>query len=201
MARAAQNQAKQNFNNSQDTFGQAKGDAAGFGGNASHIYGTLEPQLEAEAANPQGYGQVDLNAMNTAVGQSTGGATAGAKGEGYLDAARTGNRGGFQTALDESAREGMRTNANAALNIQGKNAELKEKQKQLALAGLGNLYGENSGNELKALGLENESIGAGNQSIGEENQAGQSGWFQNLIAGLKALNPGYSKSGGFSAGG
>lgn len=185
MARKAQQQANQNFNNSQDTFGQAKGDAAGFGGNASHIYGTLEPQLEQEALNPQGYGGSDLAAMNTAVGQATGGATAAAKGEADLDAARTGNRGGFQTALDESARNGMRTNADAALAIQGKNADLKQRQQQAGIAGLGNLYGENTGDELKALGLENESIGEGNNSINAGVNASNSGWYQNLLNYMK----------------
>lgn len=196
MARAAQNQAKQNFNDSQDTFGQAKGDAGGFGGNASHIYGTLEPQLEGEALNPQGYGASDIAGMNTQVGQATGGATAAAKGEGELDAARTGNRGGFQTALDDSARTGMRTNADAALAIQGKNADLKQKQQQVGISGLEGLYGENSGDELKALGLENESIGEGNQSVGAETAAGNSGWYQNLLNYMNtAANVGKAASG------
>lgn len=193
MARKAQNQASQNFDNSQDTFGQAKGAAGDFSGNAKHLYDTLSPQLEAEAANPQGYGASDVAGMNTAVGQSTGGATAGAVGEGNLDAARTGNRGGFQTALDESARNGQRVNADAALAIQGKNADLKQRQQQAGIAGLGQLYGENAGDELKSLGLENQSIDAGNQAIGEESQAGNSGWFQNLM-GLGSLGLGAFKA-------
>lgn len=181
MARAAQSQAKQNFDNSQKAFGQANDAATGFGGNASHIFGNLEPQLEHEAIDPQGYGGSALAGMNTQVGQATGGATAAAKGEGELDAARTGNRGGFQTALDESARTGARTNADAALSIQSKDADLKQRQQQAGIAGLEGLYGENAGDELKSLGLENQSIDVGNNSIDAESKAGQSGWLQNIL--------------------
>jgi hypothetical protein len=188
MARSAQKQASTNFDNSQKTLGQATDASHEFGGNASHLFGVLDPTLEQEALHPQGFSGEDLAAMNTAVGQATGGATAGAKGEGYLDAARTGNRGGFQTALDESAREGMRTNADAALNIQGQNANLRERNRQSGIAGLGALYGENAGDELKSLGLENESIGEGNQAIDEETKAGQSGWFQNMLGAINAAS-------------
>lgn len=119
--------------------------------------------------------------MNTAVQQGTGGATAGAVGQAGLDAERTGNRGAMQGALDESAREGERTNADAALAIGSKNADLKAKQQQAGLAGLGQLYDQNSNDELGALGQENNSIAEGNQSINTETQAGNSGWFQNLM--------------------
>jgi len=167
VARAAQKQAK-------DTYDQSTGVAKTAGSNAGNIYSTLEPQLQQEAANPQGYGESELSHMNTAVGQATGGSVAGAVGQGNLDAARTGNRGGYQTTLDESARNAQRTNADAALSIEGKNADLKQRQQQAGIAGLGALHGEESADQLKALGLEDQATNTGIE-------AGKSGWFQNLM--------------------
>lgn len=187
MARAAQAQAKQDFNNSQSTFGQANADSSKFGSNADQIGATLTPQLEAEAANPQGYGDSAVAGMNTAVQQGTGGSTAGAVGQAGLDAERTGNRGAMQGALDESAREGQRTNADAALEIGSKNADLKQKQQQAGIAGLGQLYSQDSSDELNALNAENGSTNAGNQSINTELQAGNSGWFQNMTGFMNAI--------------
>lgn len=199
MARAAQAQAKQDFNNSQSTFGQANADSSKFGSNADQIGATLTPQLEAEAANPQGYGDSAVAGMNTAVQQGTGGSTAGAVGQAGLDAERTGNRGAMQGVLDESAREGQRTNADAALEIGSKNADLKAKQQQAGIAGLGQLYDQNSNDELNALNAENGSTSAGNQSINAEDQAGQSGWLQNLTGFMSALRgAGTNGKGGFS---
>src|SRR5689334_24958224 len=99
MARAATNQAK-------DTFGQAKSLQGTSNANAQGIFGPLLQSYEGEINNPQGIGQVGLNAENTASQQSTGGSTAGAVGQNNLMAARTRNKGGFQIANDESARAG-----------------------------------------------------------------------------------------------
>lgn len=137
--------------------------------------------------------------MNTAVQQGTGGSTAGAVGQAGLDAERTGNRGALQGALDESAREGMRTNADASLAINSKNADLKAKQQQAGLSGLEGLYGQNSTDELNALGQENNSIGEGNQSVNAELAAGNSGWLQNITGFMGALRgAGTNGKGGFS---
>jgi hypothetical protein len=69
---------------------------------------------------------------------------------------------------------------------------LKQRQKQAGLAGLGELYGENEKEELGALGAENEATDAATK-------AGQSGWFQNLIAGINAASNAAkaAKPGGF----
>lgn len=187
MARAAAQQAKQDFNNSQSTFNQANADSSKFGSNADQIGATLTPQLESEAANPQGYGDSAVAKMNTGIQQGTGGAIAGAVGEDGLDAERTGNRGAMQGALDESAREGMRTNSDAALKIGQADADLKAKQQQAALSGLGQLYDQNSSDELNALNAENGSTNAGNSSINAELASGQSGWFQNMTGFMNAL--------------
>ena len=174
MARGAQNQAKQTFNQSQGVFGNANS-------NAQQLYGQLFPALTQEATNPQGYSPKDLSAMNTASQQSVGGATAGAVGEGNLAVARTRNSGGFAPAMDEAVRSGERQLSSNALQTQTNNANLKEAQQQEGLAGLGSLYGTNTGNALSALGL-------GNQATQTGVQAGNSGWFQNLLAAMNAVS-------------
>ena len=182
MARGAQQQAQQTFNQSQGVFGNANS-------NAQQIYGQLLPALTQEATNPQGYSPKDLSAINTAGQQSVGGATAGAVGEGNLAAARTRNSGGFAPAMDEAVRSGERQLSSDALQTQTNNANLKEAQRQEGLSGLGSLYGTNTGNALSALGL-------GNQATQTGVQAGQSGWLQNFFGLLKALNPNGNFGGG-----
>lgn len=146
------------------------------------------PQYQQEATNPTGYDPKDLAAMNTAGSQSVGGATAGAVGELGLQAARTGNAGGFAPAADEAVRSGQRQMSANALGVRGANADLKQQQKQAGLSGLASLYGGNTANMLSALGLQNQSTQTGTQ-------AGQSGWFQNMTGLVGALG-GIPKPGG-----
>jgi hypothetical protein len=186
MARGATNQANKTFGEAQSAFNTGTN-------RANALYGQLMPILQGEATNPQGYSPKDLGAMNTASQQSVGGSTAGAVGEGNLAAARTRNAGAFAPALDEAAREGGRTLSQNALEIQGKNADLKQKQQQAGISGLGSLYGQNSDELLKALGLGNEAT---NTAI----NSGKSGWFQNMLGLITALKPGGSVGGGQQAG-
>lgn len=188
MARGASKDAKQNFDNSQDTFGQGKAISTTAGGDAQHLYDTLTPQLEAEAANPEGYSAEDLGAMNTAAQQSSGGAVSAVKGEAGLAANRTGNRGSLAAATDATVRDAMRTNSENALNIQGKNADLKQAQQQSGIAGLESEQGMENQQQDAGLNAENSSIGEGNQSVNSEIQAGNSGWFQNFLGFLNAAS-------------
>jgi hypothetical protein len=189
MARNQQNQANKTFGETQGVYNQ---DSA----NASSLYNSLFPQFTAEATNPQGFGATDLAAMNTAAQQSVGGSTAGAVGQGTLRAARTRNSGGADTALDSAVRSGQQTLSEDALGIQGENAMLKQQQKQAGLSGLSSLYNTNQSGLLSALGL-------GNQATQVGTQAGQSGWFQNMVGLINALKPGGSSANGgsFSFGG
>ncbi len=118
--------------------------------------------------------------MNTAAQQSTGGATAGAVGQGNLMAARLRNQGGFQVAGDESAREGMRQNSQAAVQNAGENEKLKQIQKQSGLAGEAGLYGENMQQTLGALGAQNNATG-------QLNEASKNGWLQQMNQTISAL--------------
>lgn len=185
MARGATNQANKTFNESQSVFGTANN-------NANDLYSKLFPILKGEATNPQGFDPKDLAAMNTASQQSVGGSTAGAVGEGNLAAARTRNAGAFTPALDEAARQGTRQLSSNALQTQVNNANLKQKQQQAGIEGLGNLYGQNSKDLLSALGIGNEAT---NTAI----NSGKSGWFQNMLGLITALKPGGSVGGGGGA--
>ncbi len=133
-------------------------------------------------------------AANTADQQSIGGATAGALGLGNLEAARTGNAGGFQPAEDEAVRSGERTLSENALGVQEnaanqklgveqkataakaaaeqENALLRNSQRTNALSELGGLYGTGMNASLNALGLSNQAINAATSA----DQATTQGW-------------------------
>lgn len=123
-----------------------------YGGNAGALYSTLAPQLMTEAAHPAGYAPSDMSAMNTAAQQTAGGSQAAAVGQGGLLAARTRNAGAPAAAIDSAARSASQGLSKASVGIQGKNADLKQKQQQAGLSGLGNLFGENLGGSTNALG-------------------------------------------------
>lgn len=187
MARQAQSMAKGTYNNAQGIYNTATGSNALHESNANQLYDFLTPQYESEAINPQGYGGPELSAMNTAVQQSTGGATAGAVGQNALTSQRTRNLGGMQTANNDSARTAAEINSQKALDIQGQDARLKEQQRQSGLSGLAGLHGVELDSALKDLGIANNSLNTENQSTQDYTNAGQSGWLQNTIGIINAL--------------
>lgn len=173
MARAAVGQA----NALQGTAGTQ---AAQSNGQAAGINATLNPFLTAELTHPQGFSQQDQTSMLSAAEGGAGGATSGITGQANLQAARTRNTGGFSSALDAAARSRQQAVAGQSEQIAGQNAQLKNSQQQSAAGALQGLYGTDSGNALKALGLQD-------QAIGTEAQAGTQGWLQNATGILKAV--------------
>ncbi len=129
-------------------------------GNAGALYSTLAPSLESTMANPQGFSPVDMAKMDTASMQGAGGSQAAAQGAGALRAARTGNIGGSDAAIAKSARTGGELASEGALSTQIKNAALKQKQREMATAGLEGLYGTNMGASVNALGQVASNINA-----------------------------------------
>lgn len=174
MARAAQSQATNLAGTAGTTAAQANGQAAG-------VNSTLNPFLTSELTHPQGFSQGQQTSMLSAAEGGAGGATAGLQGAAALQGARTRNAGGFSTALDAAARSRQQASAGASEGIAGQNAQLQQTQQQNASAGLQGLYGTDSGNALKALGLQDQAIGTGIQ-------AGSQGWLQNATGILSALN-------------
>ena len=178
MSRDAQAQAK-------DTYKSSKALTADSKNKTNQLYGQLTPFYTGEMTNPTGLGEESKANMNTAAQEAAGGAVSGAVGAGNLTAARDRNSGGFAPALDESVRNAMKSNSDAALGVQNEDALLKEQQKQEGAAGLHNLYGTENNDILSSLGLQN-------QSTNTQIEAGKSGWFQNMTdlirAGSSALS-------------
>jgi hypothetical protein len=183
MARQQQDQANTLFNESQGLNKSATT-------NANSLYSQLFPTYAAEAEGKPTAGTI---AENTALQQGVGGAEAGALGLGQLEAARTGNAGANTVAMDDAVRHGGNTLSTEASKI--KADEVAGGQR-----GLASLYGSSVGQEGQSLGLGNEAVNTGID-------AGKSGWFQNMLSGIKAgtdvfkaLYPGGVGGGGAGSG-
>ncbi len=131
------------------------------------INSTLAPALTAEAVNPQGYSPSSMAAMTTGAEQSAGGTNAGIAGQAGLRATRTRNIGSGQAATAEGGRAAGQELSQVNAGIQTNNANLKAKQQQAGLSGLGALYGTDVTAGNNALGLANNAVNiAGNQKPG-----------------------------------
>jgi hypothetical protein len=160
--------------------GTAQGLSNQLTGNAASVYGSLEPQLQAEAAAPSGYTPSQIASQNTAAQQSAGGTQAGAVGAGGLYSARTRNAGGAQAAIGSASRAAGANLSKAAVGTQVNNANLQQSQRQSALGGLEGLNStELSGGE-NALGLSNSAL-TGAAQTGENNP-----WMKLLQSGMGA---------------
>lgn len=163
-------------NTAQASANQATQNSDALTGNANGIYSTLLPQLETEAANPQGYSPSTIAGMNTAAQQSAGGATSGASGRGALLAGRTRNAGSAAEAIDSAARTGGQQLSNAALGVQNDNAQLKAREQQQGLQGMEGIYGTDVSGANGALGEVAPLVNANTQ---DENAS--YGAFTNII--------------------
>jgi hypothetical protein len=125
---------------------------------AQGTYSNLNPFLENELKNPQGYSQGALTSMLGAGMAGTGGATSGVTGQAALEQARTRNASGFSGALDAAQRMRGQQNASASEGVAANNAQLQQQQQQSAASGLSGMYGTDSSNALNALGLQDKAI-------------------------------------------
>lgn len=164
MARQASSQATNTYNQSQGLEGQGAGVS-------NESLNTLFPSYSKMAAGDATPG---TTAANTAAQQSAGGATAGLVGQGESAAARTGNTGGYTAGLDKAARTSGKDLSTEAAGI--KSNEVKQ-----GLGGLQGLYSSGVGQQEAGLGDEDQATTTGIN-------AGKSGWFQNLLGGLSAVN-------------
>jgi hypothetical protein len=126
---------------------------AGYGNDASAVNAQIMPFLTRELNSPQGYTQQQTGSMLNQAEAGAGGATAGLNTEANLASARNRNSGGFSGALDEAAREKMKTLSNTSSGIAAKDANLQQEHQQAAASGLSNMYGQDTGAQLKAMGL------------------------------------------------
>jgi hypothetical protein len=161
--------------------GQQAGQVAGQSqANANQIYSSIVPGLVRQAQTPTGFTAQQLNNQLTAAGEAAGGANATATGEGRLAALRSRTAGGFAPALDEASRNRARTLATTALDVQNQNARLGLERQAQAQQQLQGLYGTNTSDMLKAMGLQQGDL---------QNQlaAGRQGWLQNTEGVLNTL--------------
>lgn len=152
-----------------------------YGEQSDSIYKQMVPMFTQQMTNPTGFNKQDMTNLRTSSEQNTGGSVAGAVEQGNLEAARTGNSGGYATALADAARKGIAQNSQNMLNVENTNVALKDDQRQRAVAGLSNLENERL----------NAAMGSGSQAIGAVNaqsEASRSGWFQNMMAGINAAS-------------
>jgi len=150
-----------------DTFANyGAGSAAnkGLGANAQNLYGTLAPELQAQAAHPMGYTPQQKSAINTAGQQSAGGSMAGATGQGALLAARTRNAGAGANAIQQSGRNASDELSKVATGTEVGSADLANQQQQNAYKGLEGLNSAELGGSLQALGLSNQALDVGNRA-------------------------------------
>jgi hypothetical protein len=140
---------------------------AGYGSNASNINAQLMPFLTRELNNPQGYTQQQTGSMLNQAEAGAGGATAGLNTEANLASARNRNSGGFSGALDEAARDKGKTLSGISSGIAAQDANLQQQHQQNAATGLSNLYGTDTGAQLKAMGLQNEDLNTAASTYGK----------------------------------
>lgn len=153
--------------------GKVAGGVAGTAGsNASQIGSTITPVLEQQATHPTGFDPTTLNNMLVSQQEAVGGGNAAIGGEGKLSALRTRSAGGLAPVLAEAARSKGRTLASGALNVQNESARLAQEKQQNALRSLQGLYGTDTSNQLRAMGLQAEDLQ-------NELAAGRQGWLQN----------------------
>lgn len=169
-------------NNAKGQASQNASTAQGWGNtynaDASSTLGEVQPFLQDELLNPQGFGSQTVDEMKTQTGESVAGGVGQAKEAALLNASRTGNTAAVPGIIDAAARSGMQTETGAANNVDIQNAELKQQQQQSGAAGLEGIYGKELGASLNSLGLSN-------QAAQVENTAAQSG-FQDVMGIVQA---------------
>jgi hypothetical protein len=163
--RGVANQAKSQTAQAAGVTGQAQA-------NANIDRSSIIPGIQREAQTPMGFNAGQLNNMLVAQQEGAGGANATIGGEGRLAALRSRTAGGYAPALDEAARQKGRTLATGGLNIQNENARLGLERQQQARQALQGLYGTDTSNMLKSMGISAEDL---------QNQlaAKRQGWLQN----------------------
>lgn len=107
---------------------------------AQDAYSTVNPIYSEMATGDYGLTPQQKANLQTASMQSTGGAVAGAVGQGALQAARTGNAGGSAAAIDAATRAGIQQESKNALDIQNEDAQVARQNQQTGLSGISDIY-------------------------------------------------------------
>jgi hypothetical protein len=137
----------------------------------------LSPFYRREMAATHLYSPSQLNELLGAAGAGVGGAAATSAGQLASEAARTRNTAGLTSALQQSARDRMRTMGELNLGVGAQDVMGAKDLQQRGAEGMQGLYGTDVNRQLSAMGLRDKAIGT-------QIEAGKSGWFQNLMSGL-----------------
>lgn len=151
-------------------------------GEGQGIQAQLLPFLRGELTASHAFSPTQLNEMLTAASAGGGGAASSLGGEAELYGARTGNTAAVPALLDKIARAKTQGLAKASEGIAAEDVNMTERNRQAGAAGLANLYGQDTGEALKAMGLQNEAINS------EVKAANTGGWFRNLTDTLSSLS-------------
>lgn len=162
--------------------GETAGSVAGKAGSeADTERAAVIPGLVRDVNNPTGYTPQQVNDQLVKQQEAVGGGNAAITGEGKLAALRSRTAGGFAPALAEAARAKGRTLATGALDVANRNAELQQQKQQQARAQLLGLYGTDTSNMFRGMGLQSQDL---------QNQlaAGRQGWLQNTEGALDTIS-------------
>lgn len=148
---------------------------------ASTDRSSVIPGLIRDVNNPTGYTPMQKNDMLVAGQQAAGGGNAAITGEGNLAAMRTRGAGGYAPALAEAARAKGRQLSSNALQVSNSDAMLAQQKQAQARQQLLGLYGTDTSNMLKSMGLQG-------QDLQDQLAAGRQGWLQNTEGVLNTIS-------------
>lgn len=171
----------------------AQGQANQSGADASADRSAIIPGLTRDANNPVGLTANQRNQFQVGASEAAGGVNAGLTGAANLATARTRNAGGFSNALAEAARQKMRTQATATQGVNMLDTQLANQKQQQARQALQGLYGTDTSNMLKSMGLQNEDLNT-------QLAAGRQGWLQNTEGVLDTISNMGKAAGGMGVG-
>ncbi len=116
--------------------------SANAGSQAQQSYNQINPIYAQMAEGGYGFTPQQKSNMLTASGQSLGGAVSGAVGQGGLVAARTGNAGGTDAAIDDATRNAQVQGSENALGVENADASLAHQNQITGLNGLNSIYSD-----------------------------------------------------------
>lgn len=147
-------------------------------GQGQGLQSTLTPFLTGELNANHAFNPTQLNEMLSYAGAGAGGAAGSLAGEAGRTAAATGNSAGTQGLLDSIARAKTQGLAKANEGIAATDVATTNANKQAGAAGMENLYGADTSDALKSMGLQQDAIA-------NQVKAGSTGgWFSNLMGTL-----------------
>jgi hypothetical protein len=164
------------------TAGQLGTEAGTLFGEGQAERAQLLPFFRGELTASHAFTPTQLNEMLTAAGAGAGGAAGSLGGEASLAAARTGNTAALPALIDKINRAKTQGLAKANESIAGTDVAETLNRQQQGAAGMASLYGADTGDALRAMGLQQEAIA--NQIKASES----GGWFSNLLGSLKDLS-------------